>query len=174
CDVTTAFEQAAEVFGPQKGASPEQVAALTQRLRELASAYRDEFGVDVSALPGAGAAGGLAGGLAALGATLTPGFALVAAHLGLDERLARADFVVTGEGAVDATSFTGKVVGGVLERAGAAGVEALVVAGDVRGAVPGVRAVSLVRRFGPRRAWREPAACIAETVADALGARARR
>ena len=176
CDVTTAFEQAAEVFAPQKGASPEQVAALTQRLRDLERRYRDEFGVDVAALPGAGAAGGLAGGLAALGATLTPGFALVADHIGLDERLARADIVVTGEGAVDATSFTGQVVGGVLDRAVAAGVEALVVAGDVRDGVPipGVRAVSLLRRFGPRRAWREPAACIAETVADALGARTRR
>ena len=72
CDVTTRFVDAAVVFGPQKGASPEQVARLTDRLRSLADRYRRDFGVDVDAIPGAGAAGGLAGGLAALGARLVP------------------------------------------------------------------------------------------------------
>lgn len=78
CDVQTAFVDAATVFGPQKGASPEQVAALTRRLLTLAETYRCNFSVDVAMLPGSGAAGGLAGGLAALGARLTPG-----EHLGL-------------------------------------------------------------------------------------------
>ena len=72
CDVTTRFVDAAAVFGPQKGASPEQVARLTDRLRSLADRYRRDFGVDVEAIPGAGAAGGLAGGLAVLGRAWCP------------------------------------------------------------------------------------------------------
>ena len=73
CDVQTLFVEAAAVFAPQKGASPAEVEALSQRLAELAVRYRAEYGVDISALPGSGAAGGLAGGLAALGAELVPG-----------------------------------------------------------------------------------------------------
>ena len=114
CDVRTTFGRAAEVFGPQKGATGDQVAALTERLDELAERYRADFGVDVDRLTGAGAAGGLAGGLAALGARLVPGFELVAELTGLASRLARADLVVTGEGRLDPPSFDGKVVGGVI------------------------------------------------------------
>ncbi len=76
CDVDTRFVDAARVFGPQKGATPEQVAELTERLRAL----------EVPDLPGAGAAGGLAGGLAALGATLRSGFDVVAEAVGLREQ----------------------------------------------------------------------------------------
>ena len=74
------------------------------------------------ALPGAGAAGGLAGGLAAIGAELEPGFDVVAGAAGLETALEGVDLVVTGEGRLDATSFDGKVVGGVLEWATDAGV----------------------------------------------------
>src|SRR6185312_6396383 len=109
CDVDARFLDAADVFAPQKGATPQQVRLLRERLARL----------DVPDLPGAGAAGGLAGGLAAAGARLLPGFDLVAARLGFEERLAEADLVVTGEGRLDATSFTGKVVGRVVERAAA-------------------------------------------------------
>ena len=70
----------------------------------------------------AGAAGGLAGGLAALGARLEPGFDVVAQAAGLDAALDGAELVVTGEGKLDITSFEGKVVGGVLEWAADAGV----------------------------------------------------
>ena len=83
CDVTTPSCQAAAIFGPQKGASPEQILFLTDRLGSLADRYRRDFDVDVDAMPGAGAAGGLAGGLAALGARIAPGFDLVAAMTGL-------------------------------------------------------------------------------------------
>jgi glycerate kinase len=168
CDVTTLFTDAAAVFAPQKGATEEQVRLLAERLRSLAARYRSEFGIDIDALPGAGAAGGLAGGLAALGATLTPGFELVAAQLDLDGALERAALVVTAEGAVDATSFDGKVVGGVIAHARTRGVPVLVVAGEVRTGAPGVELVSLVERFGSSRAWHEPAACITEVVAAAL------
>ena len=72
---------------------------------------------DVRALPGSGAAGGLAGGLAALGATLVPGFDVVADALSLAERLEGVGLVVTGEGFLDAQSFAGKAVGGVVDLA---------------------------------------------------------
>ena len=132
CDVSTPFLEAATVFGPQKGATEAQVALLTRRLAALADQYLHRTGVDVRALPGAGAAGGLAGGLAAIGAELEPGFDVVAGAAGLEGALVGVDLVVTGEGRLDATSFEGKVVGGVLEWATDAGVaHAAVVAGQV-------------------------------------------
>jgi glycerate kinase len=167
CDVEARFTDAAEVFAPQKGATSDDVRVLRERLDELAVRYREELDTDVLPLTAAGAAGGLAGGLAALGARLVPGFDLVARRLDLDRRLAEADLVVTGEGLLDATSATGKVVGGVLERAGQAGIEALVVAGDIAAGSP-VEAVSLVDRCGRERALTEPAACLAEVVAAIL------
>jgi glycerate kinase len=122
CDVTTAFVDAATRFGPQKGASAAQVGLLTRRLERLAEVYRDRTGLDVTALDGAGAAGGLAGGLAALGARLEPGFEVVAHAVGLEELLEGVDLVITGEGRLDASSFDGKVVGGVLDWAADLGV----------------------------------------------------
>jgi glycerate kinase len=160
CDVDARFLDAADVFAPQKGATPEQVRILRERLGRLV----------VPDLPGAGAAGGLAGGLAAIGARLLPGFDFVADRLGLDELLTEAELVVTGEGLLDATSFTGKVVGRVLERAAATGVEVLVVAGDVAPGSP-VDALSLVASYGPERALAEPAECLTELVASGLATR---
>jgi glycerate 2-kinase len=160
CDVDARFLDAADVFAPQKGASPEQVLLLHERLAKLV----------VPDIPGSGAAGGLAGGLAAIGARLLPGFDVVADGLGFAEQLAEADLVVTGEGRLDATSFTGKVVGGVIERAEAAGVETLVLAGEVAANSP-IDAISLVERYGPERALAEPAECLAELVETALAAR---
>jgi glycerate 2-kinase len=159
-DVDARFLDAAGVFAPQKGATPKQVEILRERLAQLG----------VPDLPGAGAAGGLAGGLAARGARLVPGFDFVAQRLGFDDRLAEADLLVTGEGRLDATSFTGKVVGRALERAAAARVGALVVAGEVA-AESGIDAISLVERYGPDRAFGDPAECIAEVVEIALAAR---
>jgi glycerate kinase len=114
CDVETAFADAAEVFAPQKGASNAQVALLARRLQMLADQYRSRTGVDVTRLTGAGAAGGLAGGLAAIGAELAPGFDVVAEAVGLEAALEGAAFALTGEGKFDASSLAGKVVGGVL------------------------------------------------------------
>jgi glycerate 2-kinase len=127
CDVSTRFLDAATVYGPQKGATSAQVSLLTRRLARLAEVYRDRTGVDVTELEGAGAAGGLAGGLAAIGAQLEPGFEVVARAAGFDDALDGADLVVTGEGRLDATSFEGKVVGGVVEWAAEAGVARRVV-----------------------------------------------
>ena len=113
-DVETSFLDAAQVYGPQKGASSAQVALLTRRLQLLAQQYRTRTGVDVTKLTGAGAAGGLAGGLAAIGAQIAPGFEVIADAVGLEAALTGADLVVTGEGTFDASSLAGKVVGGVL------------------------------------------------------------
>ena len=167
CDVSTRFVDAARVFGPQKGASPAQVKLLTGRLSRLVQVYEERFGVDVSELPGGGAAGGLAGALAALGARLAPGFDVVAEEVGLDEALEGASLVVTGEGYLDDQSLEGKVVGGVLERAARLGVEALVICGDADSDVVarlGSPVVSLVERFGTDAAFARTADCVQEAM----------
>jgi len=175
CDVTTLFVDAAERFAPQKGATPAQVALLRRRLERLAQVYERDFGVDVREIPGSGAAGGLAGGLAALGATLVGGFELVAAELDLAGRVAHADLVVTGEGRLDAETFSGKAVGGVAGLAVAAGVPVLVVAGEVdTDAIPPdwrdgvVEVVSLVDRFGSEKATTDTLECVREVVSGYL------
>ena len=181
CDVRTHFLEAAAVFGPQKGATPAQVAMLSARLAGLAVRYRDEFGVDVTELDGGGAAGGMGGGLAALGGRLRGGFELVAEQLELDDRIRAADVVVTGEGYLDAQSFDGKVVGGICELAAGADRRAIVIVGDADPAVTNgavaerfgetVRVLSLVERYGEHRAMNEPRWCIEHAAAEALAAR---
>jgi glycerate kinase len=172
CDVTTRFLDAARVFAPQKGAQPEQVETLTERLARLAESYRAEFGVDVTTLAGAGAAGGLAGGLAALGARIVSGFELVAEFVGLDDHLAGADLVMTGEGFLDEQSFSGKVVGGVISHV-AGRVPILCVAGDVAPNLEptGLDVVSLVARVGLERARAEVVDLIEQVVAEHISAR---
>jgi glycerate kinase len=172
CDVTTRFLDAAAIFGPQKGASSEQIVRLTDRLRSLSDRYRRDFGVDVDAIPGAGAAGGLAGGLAALGAQVVPGFDLVASMTGLAGRLAVADLVVTGEGHLDPPSFEGKVPGGVLALA-AGRCPVLCIVGDadpalLRSPPAGLEIISLVARYGTTRARQETCALIAEVTDQAV------
>ena len=167
CDVSTLFLDAAEVFGPQKGATAAQVALLSRRLERLAQVYEDDYGVDVRGLVGAGAAGGLAGGLAAVGASLVAGFDVVADVLDLPDRIEGADLVITGEGFLDEQSFHGKTVGGVARLAAEAGVPLLVVAGEALEEQP-VPFESLVRRFGRERALADPLGCIAEVVTARL------
>lgn len=173
CDVTTTFVDAAEEFAPQKGATPAQVALLRRRLERLAQVYEEQYGVDVRSLPGSGAAGGLAGGLAALGATLVPGFEVVAESVGLADRLEHADLVVTGEGFLDEHSLDGKVVGGVAALAAEADVPLLVVVGqaydEVASGIDGL-VVSLLEWFGEERAMGDTAGCIEEVVSSQLAA----
>jgi len=169
CDVTTRFVDAAAVFGPQKGASAAQVRMLSGRLERLVQMYRDEFGVDVSAIDGAGAAGGLAGALAALGGKLVPGFDLVADEIDLYDTLASADLVITGEGHMDAQSFEGKVVGGVQEMCSTLATPVGAVVGDTDDDVADrLPHVSLVQRFGLERAMAEPMWCIEHAAADLI------
>ncbi len=174
CDVTTTFVHAAEVFGPQKGATPAQVRLLTGRLERLADQYVEEFGVDVRVIPGSGAAGGIAGMLAALGGMLVPGFDLVADELGLHDAVDGADLVITGEGHLDKQSFEGKVVGGVAGVAAEFGVPVGAIVGnaddDVRDRIP---TIAIADEYGLERATREPLWCI-ERAAKTLMSRSVR
>ncbi|MGZ4769501.1 MAG: glycerate kinase, partial [Ilumatobacteraceae bacterium] len=169
CDVRTRFLDAAEVFGPQKGASAAQVKLLTGRLHRLAQIYQQDYGVDVRGIDGTGAAGGIAGALVALGGRLLPGFELVADELDLHDAIVAADFVVTGEGYLDAQSFEGKVVGGVQSWTQAAGKPVAAIVGD---AAPEVAAriehISLVDAYGEERAMSEPLWCIERAAATLL------
>lgn len=169
CDVRTRFVDAAATFGPQKGATPAQVQLLTRRLERLAQLYLQRYGVDVLNLEGAGSAGGLAGGLAAVGASLVGGFDLVAEELDLEGQLEGVDLVVTGEGFLDDQSFDGKAVGGVLSLAQRRGIPLLIVCGDCAPDVgDGLDVVSLVSRFGRTRSLTDTAACVTEAVAERL------
>jgi glycerate kinase len=129
CDVRTAFLDAARVFAGQKGATAAQIELLSRRLERLAELYAAEHGVDVRHLESSGAAGGLAGGLAAIGADLVSGFDLVAEEVELAARTETADAVITGEGFLDPESFDGKVVGGVAALAARAGRPVVAVVG---------------------------------------------
>jgi len=172
CDVTTSFTDAAAVFGPQKGASPAQVEMLTRRLERLVQMFRDDFDVDVSDIPGGGAAGGLGGALAALGGTLMPGFELVADELDLYDHLEGADLVITGEGQLDDTSFAGKVVGGITQIATEMGIPVLAVVGSVAARmIPhDLEVLSLVDLVGDEVARREPKRAVEQVVGDWLSA----
>ena len=122
---------AARVFGPQKGADPATVELLERRLSGWAGELAAACGRDITRVPGAGAAGGLGAALLALGGSRQSGADVIAAHTALDEAIAAADLVVTGEGSLDAQSLHGKVVGTLARRAGRAGVPVLVLAGQV-------------------------------------------
>ena len=114
---------AAAVFGPQKGASPEQVLELERRLAALDLATADQ--------PGAGAGGGIGAMLMALGAEAVSGGDLVMDRTGFDRALAQADLCITAEGRIDLQTLGGKVVARVAERCRAAGVECIAVGGGV-------------------------------------------
>lgn len=135
CDVTNPLsgpDGAAHVFGPQKGASPAAVARLDAGLRAYGDVLAAQTGHDVTAMPGAGAAGGAAAGLVALmGATLTPGAELVLAAAGLPAALDGAALCITGEGRLDAQTATGKAASAVAAAAGRAGVPCVGVCGQL-------------------------------------------
>lgn len=173
CDVETRFTDAAAVFGPQKGASAAQIKLLEARLERLVQVYRDEHGVDLSDVPRAGAAGGLAGGLAAVGASLVDGFSAVADAVGLVDHIEGADLVITGEGKLDDQSFEGKVVGGVAGLAAEFGTPVVAVAGliDLSRALPdGVASWSLTEQFGAGPSLSDTRNCLTDLAPRLLDA----
>jgi len=135
CDVDNPLlgeQGAARVYGPQKGATPEQVEVLEAGLRHLAELIEAETGRDVRALPGAGAAGGLGAGMVAfLNARLRRGIDVVLDLVGLDARLEGAELVLTAEGQIDFQTAHGKAPAGVAERARARGIPCLAIAGGI-------------------------------------------
>ena len=121
---------AAAVFGPQKGAAPEMVPELEANLAVFSRALAEASGTDISAMPGAGAAGGIGGALVAcFGAKLCPGLPLLAELVGLEEAIQEADLVITGEGRIDAQTARGKTPAGVAEIAKRYGKPVIALAG---------------------------------------------
>ena len=165
---------ASSVYGPQKGASAEDVLLLDRGLAHLSAIVHRDLGVELSDEPGAGAAGGLGFGLMAfVGARVRPGVEVVSDALGLPQRMEAADLVITGEGKLDAQSLRGKTPAGVLRLAQEWSVPAVVVCGDAETglSLPGVPVVSLVERFG-RHAALEDARRSLERLAEELAGRA--
>lgn len=156
CDVRNTLFDAARVFAPQKGATPELVEELERRLAadEALVSYRD--------LPGSGAGGGLGAALASLGGELVEGAELVLDAIGFDESARTADLVVTGEGTVDETTFTGKAPGAVVRRCERLGVRCVLFGGRVA-----VSDTSGVRHLSgdPTRA-REDLDALGESLSD--------
>lgn len=151
CDVDnplTGPRGAAAVYGPQKGATPAQVDRLDAGLGHLADLIQRDLGVACRDLPGAGAAGGLGAGLHAfLGAELKRGVDLVLDLVGLDERLAGADLVLTGEGQIDFQTAFGKAPAGVGARARARGIPCVAIAGSVGEGIDRLADVGIVAVF---------------------------
>lgn len=175
CDVDnplTGPAGASAVYGPQKGATPDDVAVLDRALAHLAAIVERDLGIALKDEPGAGAAGGLGFGLMAFcGARLHPGVEVVMDALGLAARIDRADLVVTGEGSLDEQSMRGKVPAGVLEACRLAEVPAVVVCGRASIELPGVPVVSLVDRVGERAALEDARGSLV-TAAQAMASEA--
>jgi glycerate kinase len=122
---------AAKVFGPQKGARPADLELMDQGLRQWAAALNTAGFPDLAEQRGAGAAGGVGFGLASWGARSTPGAARISDLTNLQSTISTADLVITGEGRLDATSLTGKLVGHILEVCAEADVPTQLVVGQV-------------------------------------------
>ena len=173
CDVDTPFcgpGGAAEVFAPQKGASPEQVRVLDEGTAAFAEVMwrdspvkpaNDEMVKPANDGKGYGAAGGIGGALhALLGARLKSGIDLVLDAAGFDTQLQDANLVITGEGRIDAQTASGKVASGILRRAQAAGVPVVAVGGRVApeaAALPFSRTVALADNTIPDSVAMQPA-----------------
>jgi glycerate kinase len=109
---------ATRVFGPQKGATPNQIGELERALTRLADVVAEQFGFDYRDKPGAGAAGGIGFGLMSFcGATIRPGFDVVAESIGLEAKMKDVDLVITGEGSLDRQTLEGKTPAGVARLA---------------------------------------------------------
>lgn len=136
CDVDTPYigsHGASRVFGPQKGASEEDVEVLEERLRGYALKILADTGIDVSNMEGAGAAGGLGGAFRAyLGAELRRGVDMILDQIDFDEIIEGADLVITGEGCSDYQTLKGKTAAGVLERAKRKEIPVMLVSGAIR------------------------------------------
>jgi glycerate kinase len=147
---------ASVVFGPQKGADPDQVLLLDRALGHLAAIVHRDLGVSPVDTPGSGAAGGLGFGLLAFcGARLKPGVEVVMQACGFQERLMAADLVITGEGSFDAQSLRGKVPAGIMREAGIGGVPVVIVCGRAEVSPPGATVVSLLDRVGETAAMQD-------------------
>ena len=156
CDVTNPLygpTGAAYVFAPQKGADAEKVKSLDAGLRHFGDVIRSQYGLDVSAMPGAGAAGGMgAGCVALLGGMIQSGIDAVLDVTGFDRQLEGADLVITGEGRIDSQSADGKVISGVARRTKAKGIPLIAIAGGIADSAGAVYDIGVSAMFSTDRA----------------------
>ena len=156
CDVTNPLygpTGAAYVFAPQKGADAEKVKSLDAGLRHFGDVIRSQLGIDVSAMPGAGAAGGMGAGCAALlGGMIQSGIDAVLNVTGFDRQLEGADLVITGEGRIDSQSADGKVISGVARRTRAKGIPLIAIAGGIADSAVAVYDIGVSAMFSTDRA----------------------
>ena len=156
CDVTNPLygpTGAAYVFAPQKGADAEKVKSLDAGLRHFGDVIRSQLGIDVSRMPGAGAAGGMgAGCVALLGGMIQSGIDAVLDVTGFDRQLEGADLVITGEGRIDSQSADGKVVSGVARRTRTKGIPLIAIAGGIADSAGAVYDIGVSAMFSTDRA----------------------
>lgn len=156
CDVTNPLygpTGAAYVFAPQKGADAEKVKSLDAGLRHFGDVIRSQLGIDVSRMPGAGAAGGMgAGCVALLGGMIQSGIDAVLDVTGFDRQLEGADLVITGEGRIDSQSAGGKVISGVARRTKAKGIPLIAIAGGIADSAGAVYDIGVSAMFSTDRA----------------------
>ena len=156
CDVTNPLygpTGAAYVFAPQKGADAEKVKSLDAGLRHFSDVIRSQLGIDVSTMPGAGAAGGMGAGCAALlGGTIQSGIDAVLDVTGFDRQLEGADLVITGEGRIDSQSADGKVISGVARSTKAKGIPLIAIAGGIADSANAVYDIGVSAMFSTDRA----------------------
>ncbi|SNT16941.1 MULTISPECIES: glycerate kinase [unclassified Azospirillum] len=173
CDVDNPLigpHGASAIFGPQKGADAAMVQRLDEALYHLAEIIRRQRGLDVANLPGGGAAGGLGAGLHAfLGATLRPGVDIISQAIGLTDRIAWADLVITGEGRLDGQSLHGKVPVGVARLAAAQGKPVIAIAGSLGDGAERLREIGISAMVSC-----VPGPCTLEKALDDAAANIRR
>ena len=147
CDVDNPLlgkNGAAYVYGPQKGASPEQVRDLDFGLKNLASIIKKDLGVDVTEITGGGAAGGIGAGMYAyFNASLKPGIDIVLELIKLREKLQDTDLVVTAEGQMDSQTAYGKAPAGVAKCAKEKGIPCIAIAGGVKEDIDELHAIGI-------------------------------
>ncbi|GAA4280589.1 glycerate kinase [Gaetbulibacter aestuarii] len=135
CDVTNPLygeNGAAYVYGPQKGASPEEIEALDKGLRHIATLFKIQFNTDVQSIKGAGAAGGMGAGTTIfLNADLIPGIDLVKQLIDFDSKIKAADWIITGEGLLDLQTLSGKTIHGVITSAKAENINVAAFCGGI-------------------------------------------
>jgi glycerate kinase len=160
-------EGASAVYGPQKGATPEDVELLDRALARYADVVAREVGEDVRDRPGAGAAGGLGAGLMAfLGAEMRPGVEVVMEAVRFRERARGADLLITGEGKLDEQSLRGKTPAGVMAVGGELRIPVAIVCGQATVEPEGIEVASLAQRFGIERAMHEAGPALEEMSAE--------
>ncbi len=135
CDVDNLFSGpngAARIYAPQKGADPEVVRILDDHLNRLAFIIKRDLGISINQLAGAGAAGGLGGGLVAfLNAKLQRGIEIILKHINFENTIRDADLIITGEGKIDETTLRGKTPLGIARMASRCNIPVIAIAGEV-------------------------------------------